>query len=173
MKSISKDLSDHIIMASDKIREAVKNIYGIGDAVEADRELCREIARIFDLEQSAVIHSEYEASRWVKVSGWNRFTRYVRNTINWIDQGHAHYIAAWGIFYARKFHDIAIEISDNLQKRTPQSEITKNCNEICRKYDENQQFEYYEFILEHNLEEAIDKYITKYTRLNILPTETF
>jgi len=116
------------------------------------------------LEQSALEHSEYEASRWEKVGNLEKFQGYLRYFTNRPNQGLSDYIFAWGIYYARKFHDIAVTINDSFKDDKPYEDIAKQCNEICAQYTEIQQLEYYQFILENSREIAIKKYILDYEK---------
>jgi hypothetical protein len=164
MKSICKTLSDQIAATPIEIHKAVVKIYGITDAVEVDRLLCSSIAKKFDLEHTAIEHSEYEASRWKDVGRLDRFERFLRNYFDRPDQGLSDYLVAWGIYYARKFHDIAITIQESFEADKSHEDIAKQCNEICMKYTDTRQLEYYQFILENDRDSAIKKYVLEYTK---------
>jgi hypothetical protein len=164
MKSICKTLSDNIAATTKDIRDEAVKIYGKSDAIKVDKSLCGKIAKNFGLEQSALEHSEYEASRWEKVGNLEKFQGYLRYFTNRPNQGLSDYIFAWGIYYARKFHDIAVTINDSFKDDKPYEDIAKQCNEICAQYTEIQQLEYYQFILENGREVAIKNYILDYEK---------
>lgn len=119
-------------------------------------------AKTLDLEQSALEHSEYEGSVWKKGGRLDRITRFIRTFINQSDQGLVDYIAAWGIYYARKSHYIAVTLNDNFQDDPSTIQMAEKCNGICAQYTEIQQLEYDEFLLQNDLETAIEKYIIEY-----------
>jgi hypothetical protein len=164
MKSICRELSDNIAATPKEILETAVKIYGKSDAVEVDKSLCAKIAKKFGLEQTGLEHSEYEANRWEKVGKLEQFQRYLRYWINRPNEGLSNYIVAWGIYYARKFHDIAITLSGSFNAGKSHEDIAKQCNEICAQYTETQQLEYYQCILDEGLETAIEKYILKYKK---------
>ena len=172
MKTIAKDLSDHIVTTVNEIRNAAGKIYGQSEAVEIDRSLCAKIAKIFGLEQTALEHSEYEASRWKTVGTLEKFQHFLRRHTHWYHQGLSDYIAAWGIYYARKFHDVAVTLSDGFKVNEEHQSIANKCNKICAQYTNVQQLEYYYFILEKGREAAFKKYILEYERPQIVNTVT-
>lgn len=65
----------------------------------------------------------------------------------------------------RKFHDIAVTLSNSFKNNILHKFIAEKYDQICTQYNTKiQQLEYYQFILEDDREKAFKKYILDYTK---------
>lgn len=194
IKSACIEISDRIAGTTKIIRSGVESIFGLSDAIECDKKLCESIGNLFEFENTALISVKYENNRWNEVKIMDKVVRFLRITFGSPDKALPQYVAAWGIYYARKFRDVAFLITENygkdrkilvqaksVQKPNEHSAISvyelisDRCMKVYVEHNDAKQLEYYYFILEHGLEAALYKYIleTETTASNVTHKEPY
>jgi GTP-binding protein EngB required for normal cell division len=186
IKGTCEEISQRIMGTIEIIRRDTTGIFGLTDAIERDQNLCKDIAEIFQLTETALTNGKYEADSWNQVKIMDNIKNFFQKHLHIPDEPRSLYIAAWGIYYARKFSDVASTIveeyerqrtnfseantyADSAEKKRVYEAIAQKCNQICDKYTDAIQLEYYNFILQNGLDEALKKYILlKYKKTTAL-----